>query len=193
MNSLDIPRPSPPILKAERVLLRPPRESDKQDRIAFGREAEYRRMVGLDPLAGTPLTMPEVERWFAGISQEQYGWIIESEGRGIGQAKLHSLDTANRRARYAIGIFSQAYWNRGLGTEATNLILEYAFENLHLHRVDLRVLAFNHRAIACYEKCGFVREGIEREGAWIEGEWQSDVMMSILEQEYRRQKHATVQ
>jgi RimJ/RimL family protein N-acetyltransferase len=56
---------------------------------------------------------------------------------------------------------------------------------LKLHRIDLRVLAFNQRAIACYEKCGFVREGVVREGVFIAGEWQSDVLMSILEHEYR--------
>ena len=47
------------------------------------------------------------------------------------------------------------------------------------------MLAFNQRNIFWYEKCGFVREGIEREGAWIGGQWQSDVIMSILEQDYR--------
>ena len=72
-----------------------------------------------------------------------------------------------------------------MGTEASRLVLAYAFEVLLLHRVELRVLAFNERAIACYERCGFRREGVEREGAWIGGEWQSDVIMSILEQEYR--------
>ena len=65
-------------------------------------------------------------------------------------------------------------------------MLRYAFEELGMHRVDLRVLAFNERAIACYEKCGFVREGVEREGSRIGGERQSDVLMSVLEQEYRR-------
>jgi ribosomal-protein-alanine N-acetyltransferase len=56
---------------------------------------------------------------------------------------------------------------------------------LKLHRIDLRVLSFNVRAVRCYEKSGFVREGIEREGAWISGQWESDVPMSILEHEYR--------
>jgi RimJ/RimL family protein N-acetyltransferase len=46
------------------------------------------------------------------------------------------------------------------------------------------VLEYNHRAIACYEKCGFVKEGIEREGAFIEEAFQTDLIMSILEQEY---------
>ena len=40
------------------------------------------------------------------------------------------------------------------------------------------------RAISCYEKCGFVQEGVEREGAFIGGEWHSDVLMSMLKSEW---------
>lgn len=47
------------------------------------------------------------------------------------------------------------------------------------------MLEYNGWAIACYEKCGFVREGIERESALVAGEWHSDVIMGILEHEYR--------
>lgn len=59
-----------------------------------------------------------------------------------------------------------------------------AFEELNLHRVDLRVLEYNKRAIKCYEKCGFIKEGVEREGALIEGKYETDVFMSILDREY---------
>jgi len=143
-------------------------------------------MVGGNPNVCPPLTLDEVKSWYAQMCSEPLHWIIEVDQRCIGTARLHQLDPENRRARYAIGIFDPAMWGKGLGTEATRLVLGYAFDVLRLHRVDLRVLAFNQRAIACYEKCGFVQEGIEREGVFIGGEWQSDVLMSILEQEYRQ-------
>ncbi|MEZ4714554.1 MAG: GNAT family protein [Caldilineaceae bacterium] len=111
-------------------------------------------------------------------------WVIGFSGRCVGTAWLHSLRTVERQARYAIGIFGASVWNRGIGLEATRLVLAYAFETLHLHRVDLRVLAFNTRAIAMYQRAGFVIEGTERDGAWINGRWESDVWMSILEEEY---------
>jgi RimJ/RimL family protein N-acetyltransferase len=144
-------------------------------------------MVGGNPRDCPPLTQSEVEQWYTRLCQEPLQWVIEHDGRCIGEARLHSLDQNNRSARYAIGIFDPVHWSRGLGTEATRLVLQFAFEELKLHRVDLRVLAFNKRAIACYEKCGFVREGVVREGVLIDGDWQSDVLMSILEQEYRSQ------
>ena len=142
-------------------------------------------MVGGDARTLAPLTLEEVERWYIDTEEALYAWMLEFQGRCIGRARLHSLDEVNRRARYAIGICDPAAWGIGLGTEATRLVLAFAFDTLHLHRVDLRVLEFNHRAIACYLKRGFVQEGVEREGAWIGGEWQTDVMMSILENEYR--------
>jgi|SRR5579862_5030800 len=173
-----------PVLGGKRLLLRPAKESDKADRLACGRNLEFRRLVGGDPRTCPPLTAEEVEQWYARLCSEPLQWVIEAEGRCIGTACLHQLDLESRRARYAIGIFDASKWDRGLGTEATLLVLGYAFEVLRLHRVDLRVLAFNHRAIACYKRCGFVNEGVEREGARIGGEWHSDVMMSILEHEW---------
>ncbi len=51
--------------------------------------------------------------------------------------------------------------------------------------MDLRVLEYNKRAIRCYEKCGFIVEGIDREGALIEDKFESDLFMSILDYEYK--------
>jgi RimJ/RimL family protein N-acetyltransferase len=52
------------------------------------------------------------------------------------------------------------------------------------------VLEYNTRAIRAYEKCGFVREGIERETALVDGAWHGDVIMSLLEDGYRAQPWA---
>jgi RimJ/RimL family protein N-acetyltransferase len=173
------------VLQGKSLMLRRPQESDKLDRLAAGRNAEFRKMVGGDPYDCPPLTQAEVEQWYIQICQEPLQWIIEYTGRCIGEARLHSVDQSNRSARYAIGIFDPRNWSRGLGTEATRLVLQFAFDKMKLHRVDLRVLAFNKRAIACYEKCGFVREGVVRESVCIGDEWQSDILMSVLEHEYK--------
>ena len=141
-------------------------------------------MYGAEPAdKDRPLTREDVEGWFNGLAQKPLRWVVEYEGRCVGQARL-TMDDPNRRARYAVGIFDGALWDKGLGTEITQLVLKHAFEDLKLHRVDLRVLSFNERAIRCYEKCGFVKEGVEREGALIGGVWHTDIFMSILEHEY---------
>lgn len=53
------------------------------------------------------------------------------------------------------------------------------------HRIDLKVLDYNLRGIRCYEKCGFKKDGVLRENAYIEGKYYSDIVMSILDYEYQ--------
>ena len=167
------------------LLLRRPHPADAADRLAAGRDADYVRMCGGDDRDLAPLTEKDAARWLASVSAEPLGWAIEHDGRCVGHARLHHHEPADRRARFTIGIFDRAARGRGIGTRATWLVLSFAFGQLGLHRVDLRVLEYNHRAIACYSKCGFTREGIERESAMIGDRWYSDVMMSILESEFR--------
>jgi RimJ/RimL family protein N-acetyltransferase len=56
---------------------------------------------------------------------------------------------------------------------------------LKLHRISVRVVAYNARALGAYRKCGFTTEGREREAAFVDGAWHDDVMMGILDREYR--------
>jgi [ribosomal protein S5]-alanine N-acetyltransferase len=176
----------PPRLQGERLLLRPLQGTDLQQRLALGRDPEFHRLAGGDPArASLPLTLAYVERWYTRHVRERLFWVIEEQGRMIGTAWLHGIDARHRRARYAIGIFAPEHRGLGHGREATHLVLGYAFATLGLHRVELRVLAFNTGAIAMYERCGFVREGVERESVHLGGTWQSEVLMAVLEDEYR--------
>lgn len=173
-----------PTMYGKNIILRKPREQDKYDRLACGRTKELVRMYGGDTRAMEPFTMKDAEAFYQDIVSRKLCWSVEYEGRCIAAARI-TVNETDRRARYATGIFDSSLWGRGIGTEMTQLVLRYAFETLKLHRVDLRVLSYNKRAIRCYEKCGFVIEGYEREGAYIEGQFETDVMMSILEHEYR--------
>lgn len=167
------------------MTLRPPRPTDEEDRLKVGRDPELIRMYGGDYRNTAPLTPEEVGRWYERLHSDPLSWAIEADARCIGHCRLHSLDKDNRSARYAIGIFYRDYWGKGYGTEATRLVLRHAFEQLKIHRVDLRVLSYNERAIAAFRKCGFVEEGRERDSVLVAGEWHTDVRMSILEHEYR--------
>src|SRR5882724_11027852 len=94
----------PSVLRGDRLVLRSPVESDKRDRLAYGRNAEFRRMVGGNPATMPPLIQEEVEMWYRQVAGDPLHWIIALEERCIGTARLHNLDRQNRRARYAIGI-----------------------------------------------------------------------------------------
>lgn len=179
-----VPRP---VLTSGPVTLREPNERDVADRVAIGRDAEFVRLVGGDDRTHVPITEAEAENWLQQVAAEPYCWVMEIDGRAVGAARLHRLDEANRNAMFAIGIFDPALWGKGYGTIATQLVLAFGFETLRLHRIALRVLADNVRPIRSYEKCGFVREGVHRDTEFIGGRWLSDLWMSILEDEYRKQ------
>jgi RimJ/RimL family protein N-acetyltransferase len=174
------------VLIGRGVVLRPPRESDKADRLAVGRHAEYVRLDGGNTRDLAPLTEDDVAQWYERISSAQYGWVIDIGGRAVGTTRLKNHDAENRSADFAIGIADPALWGRGYGTTITRLVLRFGFETLSLHRVSLIVLDENPRAQAAYAKCGFTREGVLRDTVLIDGVWHSDVAMGILEDEYRR-------
>ena len=168
------------ILRGERVTLRPPQPSDIADRLRLGRDPEITRMFGGSAADSTPLTANEIEQQHAALAASDTGWVIETDERAVGTARLHGLDAHDQRARYAVGIHDPELLGRGLGAEVTQLVLAHAFETMQLHRIDLRVLTYNTRAIRCYEKCGFRLEGVERESALVDGERFDDAMMAIL-------------
>lgn len=73
---------------------------------------------------------------------------------------------------------------QGRGTEATQLMVRYGFEELGLHKIELRVWSYNQRAIRSYTKAGFVIEGVRRAVAFHAGVFHDEVLMGILAEEY---------
>ena len=172
-----------PVLVGDRLILRAPRSSDVEDRLALGRDPEIVRMYGGDP-DSPALTREQAESWVARLMDHRCAWVIDHEGRAVGGLRLDDIDTHDRRASLAIGIQDPVLLGQGLGPEAMRLAIGYAFGPLGLHRLGLRVLEYNTRAIRAYRKCGFVIEGREREAAEVGGQRYDDVIMGLLANEW---------
>jgi RimJ/RimL family protein N-acetyltransferase len=119
------------------------------------------------------------------LSREHNYSIIDNETNVIiGNCGYIDLDHVNQTAEAGIFIGNKNYWNRGYGTEALTLLLDYGFKALNLHNIGLRVYAFNKRAIACYKRVGFQAAGKRRE-ALLRGQTRSDILfMDILFDEF---------
>ena len=170
-------------IQGERVLLRPFQEGDVEESARVW-TPELRHMYGGSATAAGRPTVESRRRGNEQITASgEHHFAIEADGRYIGFVGL-KVNDEEQSAHYRIGIANPDYWGRGYGTEVARLVLRYAFETLGLHRVHLKVAAYNVRARRCYEKSGFRVEGILRQSFQVDCEWQDDVLMAILREEW---------
>lgn len=102
----------------------------------------------------------------------------------IGNIGLGKIDSISRNASYSIFISTKENRNSGFGTEATKLLLEFAFDRLNLHKVYLRTSPNFVEAIKMYQKLGFKQEGVLREQYYCEGKYYDKILFGILKQEF---------
>ncbi|WP_240666772.1 GNAT family N-acetyltransferase [Longirhabdus pacifica] len=173
-------------LVGDLVYLRPPEQSDV-DLFYNGlyRSEETRILTGSQKI----FFKSEIHKYFdtkAGDDSSIFLLIVNKENdEVIGDIGINGIDRINRNGWIRIAINDEADFGKGYGTEAMQLLLDYAFGVVQLHRIELHVYTFNERAIKSYEKLGFKREGVLREVLFYNHEYHDAISMSILEQEYR--------
>ena len=110
--------------------------------------------------------------------------IVDDGDNILGLISLCSIDYINQRAELHIMIGNMENYGKGIGSFAVKKILEHAFYNLNLQRVEIGVLDYNLRAIKLYEKCGFVKEGVKRDAVFKSGRYVDLLQYGILRKEY---------
>jgi RimJ/RimL family protein N-acetyltransferase len=172
------------MLNGKRIQLRPMQEDD------IARQHEFFQDLELYQLDSA---LPQVSPW--GKAQDFYTsrtrfendiapFAIEADGTYIGYCSLMHLRDRHGNVELGIMIGDRAYWNRGYGREAINLLLDYGFRYQAARRIHLTTHAKNERAIRCYLACGFVEEGRPRQVVWIDGAYTDLVEMSMLRDEW---------
>lgn len=143
------------------------------------------RTLALHP---SPMTLEAQTAWYESIAQnptERVFTIYERETmQPIGNTGLHEVDHRNRTATFGLLIGESDARGKGYGTEATQLILDYAFTALRLHNVMLTVYSFNLAARRVYEKVGFRQIGSRRECRWMGGQLWDEIFMDCLASEF---------
>jgi diamine N-acetyltransferase len=139
-------------------------------------------------VAPRPLTMEAETAWFDGVTSSatdtSFTIYERAGGRPIGNTGLHEIDYRNRTAEFGILIGEADARGRGFGTEATRLMLDYAFIALGLHNVMLRVYAYNLAGIRAYEKAGYREFGRRREAILMGGRLWDVIFMECLASEF---------
>jgi RimJ/RimL family protein N-acetyltransferase len=100
--------------------------------------------------------------------------------RTVGFVLFKNFQPVFRSAELGVRIGREKDRGKGHGSAATELALEYAWNDLNLRRVSLTVFAGNDRAIAAYRKAGFREEGVMRQAAYVGGVWHDVVLMAAI-------------
>ncbi|MGB9879684.1 MAG: GNAT family N-acetyltransferase [Anaerolineae bacterium] len=173
------------MLRGERVVLRLVERADLPRIVSWRNQPRILR--GL--LSHRPISLAQQEQWFASYisKQDEMLFIIEvvENGTPIGTIGLTGIDFRNRQAEFGrLLIGEEAYLRQGYATEATLVLLDYAFSELNLHRVYLKVIADNEPAVRLYQRCHFQIEGRCRDANFFGGRFHDVLIMAILDQEY---------
>jgi RimJ/RimL family protein N-acetyltransferase len=103
----------------------------------------------------------------------------------VGHLMLYGVDPKDRCGTISI-LIGPPHQRAGLGRDALELLVRYAFTELGLHRLELSVNAFNAAGLALYRSLGFIEEGRRREAIYRAGAWHDHVAMGLLSSEWTR-------
>ncbi|MEW9110025.1 MAG: GNAT family protein [Cytobacillus gottheilii] len=104
--------------------------------------------------------------------------VDKSLNIAVGEAVINLYNDKDHSMNFRILIGPRGR-NRGLGSEATQLLIDYVFQNTNLNQITLSVFDFNPRAKKVYEKAGFVLESIDQNDLEFEGEWIDSINMVL--------------
>ena len=150
------------MLEGNRVVLRPFRMTDKSSFVEWFNDQEVTKNL----YSYLPINEVSEEKWMNHIMEESLPvFTIEAilpcnKRKVIGNCGLSDIHQKDRNAEFGIMIGAKSFWDQGHGTEAANLIINYGFKTLNLHKVKSAVYAFNAKSIKMHEKIGFQKRVI---------------------------------
>ena len=106
--------------------------------------------------------------------------ITNHQEQFLGLIGLRSICWRSRRAEIWIYIGAKTQWGKGIGTDAIGTLCDYAFDEMNLHRIWLECDLESIAATRCYEKNGFRREGILKDGYYRHGKYRDTLMMGLV-------------
>lgn len=155
-------------LRGSKVILRPKRLEDAATDYAWRCDPELARLDAAPVLRSSYyefLLGYKEELAYRNVRSIRFAVDDAATGKHIGNAMIYEIDYERGEAELGIMIGDKAYWERGYGTEAVQVLLQYIFTQTALRRIYLETLDWNLRAQHSFAKCGFAPCGsLRREG-----------------------------
>jgi len=179
-----------PFISGEKLYLRGLEKDDLNGNMfdwAHDSEVTHYMYMGLMPNS-LDLMTEEYDRLVRSDKDVVFAIVDKKTDAHIGNVGLYAINWLYRSAEYRIVIGEKDYWNKGYGTEAAALVIDYGFNKLNLNKIWLGVNEENPGAVKSYIKAGFQKEGVLREEIYRNGKYYNAVRMSILRDEFYGKK-----
>jgi [ribosomal protein S5]-alanine N-acetyltransferase len=181
-----------PVLMGRRVVLREPREDDAVPLFEYSSDPDVTRFLAFSPPAS-----PDDTRYFLAkcrefrIQDREYVYVIADAAtdRPLGVIGLRHVDQPMRTAQIGTWL-GREHWGTGANGEAKQLLLDFSFGLLGLHRIEARIAVSNHWSRRAFERLGARCEGVLRESFFKDGVYHDQQLFVVLEQDWRGRQRA---
>ncbi|MHA1999424.1 MAG: GNAT family N-acetyltransferase [Promethearchaeota archaeon] len=138
-----------------------------------------------------PVSRIQEEEWLESVKgladkREEFIFAIERKDdlKFLGTCSIRDIDFMNRSCSMGIVIFEPANQDKGYGLDAILLLMDFCFNFLNMHRLELEAMEYNERAIHVYRKAGFKEVARKRESHFFAGQYHDILVMDILDGEF---------
>ena len=175
-----------PVLRGEKVTLRPARESDAEHFVRWFADMEVTRFLARRMAITLQQELEFLKR--IGESKDDVWWVIEVESTAIGATGIHGINWLDANGTTGIMIGDKASWGKGYATEAMQLRTRYAFRELNLHKLITEVDTENEASRKALERNGYRTVGIRNEQTFREGKWKDRWLGEVLRDDWEKKQ-----
>ena len=141
------------------------------------------------PVFDFPLTIEQLQDYFSESAKhnpQRFIFKAVSGGKVCGMSELGAVNIKNETGSLCRIFVEESYRGKGIAELMISKVLEFGFDKLNLVRIELNVYSYNTPAIKCYEKLGFIREGIRRKSTKYQNEYWDSCFYALLKDEWRK-------
>jgi ribosomal-protein-alanine N-acetyltransferase len=182
-----------PEIRTKRLLLRQPSMKDAEWYLEHFSRPEVVWGGGDPAPRNIGAAREELRKYMVDLYRKRLGfrWIItlKGEGRPIGSLGFYKwAPSAGYQAEMGYDLVKE-HWGKGIMTEAMKAVIDFGFEKMELHRIEVFIMPRNKRSIKLVKNLGFKREGLLRERYFDEfGHYTDDVLFSMLRTDWKEKR-----
>lgn len=185
-----------PTLETERLIFRAVKRSDLQDINEYASNPKTSEFLLWEPHKSLEFTREFIELVLSRYKSGEYNdWALvhKETNKMIGTCGFTRIDQENSIVEIGY-VISPKYWGMGYATEAASKIIEFAFDELQVNRIEAKFMFGNEASLAVMKNIGMKFEGYQRDAMFVKGKFRTIGVASILKREYNlNKKYANVE